>query len=213
MTPEASVAVQPPAAPLTDGGVVLRTFAERDIDAVIQGCNDADVARWLPALPHPYSESDARAYVESRPAGFELGTELSFAVVDAQDRLLGSAGMPRRDPFNGVSEIGYWVAPWARGQGVATAAVRLLVAWAFDVVGDGRVELMAAPANTASCRVAEKAGLRFEGVLRGREATREGLRRDLAVYGLLATDARPAAGGPAATDARLAADAHPPAGR
>lgn len=193
MTGDLASPVSPPAALLAGGGIALRTFSERDVGALVAACDDADIVRWMPLLPSPYTEQDARWYVTSRSKGFELGTELSFAVVDASDEVLGSAGMSRRDPTNGVSEIGYWVAPWARGRGVATAAVRLLVDWAFDELGDGRVELMASPANTASCRVAEKAGLRFEGVLRGREATREGHRRDLAVFGLLASDPRSAA--------------------
>ncbi len=186
MSHAADHAVAPPHPPLSDGVLTLRPWREQDAPALAAAADDPDVARWLPQLPSPYTLADAEAYLASRPAGFAAGTDLAFAAVDGAGCLVGSAGIPRRDPRNGVSEVGYWIAVSARGQGLATRAVRLLIAWAFDGLGDGRVELMAAPENLASCRVAEKAGLRREGLLRGREATREGGRRDLVIYGLTA---------------------------
>jgi len=30
------------------------------------------------------------------------------------------------------AEVGYWVAPWARGRGVAAAAVEAATGWAFE---------------------------------------------------------------------------------
>ncbi len=187
MTSSGACTVAPPQPPLSDGVVTLRPWREDDAPALAAAADDPDVARWLPDLPSPYTLADAEAYITARPAGFAAGTDLAFAACDA-DGLVGSAGIPRRDPRNGVSEVGYWIAAGARGRGLATRAVRLLVAWAFDGLGDGRVELMAGPHNLASCRVAEKAGLRREGVLRGREATRDGGRRDLVVYGLTAAE-------------------------
>jgi RimJ/RimL family protein N-acetyltransferase len=52
------------------------------------------------------------------------------------------------------------------------------------------MELVVDPANTGSCRVAEGAGFRAEGVLRQRSIHR-GRPVDDVVYGLLAGDPRP----------------------
>jgi RimJ/RimL family protein N-acetyltransferase len=68
----------------------------------------------------------------------------------------------------GGAQIGYWMDPAARGRGVATEAVRALCGWAFDVLGLGLIEWRAEVGNVASRRVAEKAGFRFEAVLRQR---------------------------------------------
>jgi RimJ/RimL family protein N-acetyltransferase len=51
------------------------------------------------------------------------------------------------------------------------------------------VELIADPANTGSCRVAESAGFRAEGVLRQKYLYR-GVPGDVVLYSLLATDPR-----------------------
>ena len=39
-------------------------------------------------------------------------------------------GLHARDAT--MREIGFWTAPWARGQGVMTAAARLVCRWGFD---------------------------------------------------------------------------------
>jgi RimJ/RimL family protein N-acetyltransferase len=57
--------------------------------------------------------------------------------------------------------VGYWLLPEARGHGLATRAVRLVVTWAFDALSVAEVGLRAAPANAASRGVAERAGFRL----------------------------------------------------
>jgi RimJ/RimL family protein N-acetyltransferase len=89
------------------------------------------------------------------------------------------------------SGMGYWLAEHARGRGIATHAVRLLAAWAFDVLRLERLEVMIHPENIASQRVAERCGFQREGLLRShmlKQKTDE--RRDSLVYGLLPDDFR-----------------------
>jgi len=76
-------------------------------------------------------------------------------------RYLGNISF-KGPPCEGRVEIGYQVAPGQQGQGLATAAVRLMLeeAWAagVDVV---RAEVL--PDNLPSQRVLEKAGFRLVG--------------------------------------------------
>jgi RimJ/RimL family protein N-acetyltransferase len=64
-----------------------------------------------------------------------------------------------------VAHVGYWVRTGQTGQGIATAAVRLIARFGFEDLGLQRLELLVAVENLASRRVAEKAGARFEGIL------------------------------------------------
>jgi len=77
--------------------------------------------------------------------------------------------------------VGYWVHPDARGNGVATEAVRLVLDYAFGPLGLHRVALRAAIPNAGSRRVAVKAGMRQVGVLRGDEQLADGP-CDVALY-------------------------------
>jgi RimJ/RimL family protein N-acetyltransferase len=87
-----------------------------------------------------------------------------------------------------VAEIGYMVAPWARGKNVAATAARAVTDWAFDH-GIRRVELQAAVENVASLRVAYKAGFHEEGRRRDAKRLRDGRYVDMVTFGRLRGDA------------------------
>lgn len=60
--------------------------------------------------------------------------------------------------------LGYWISPEAAGKSVTPLAVALVTDYLFNVVGLHRVEIDIRPENSASLRVVEKLGFRFEGL-------------------------------------------------
>jgi 8-oxo-dGTP pyrophosphatase MutT (NUDIX family) len=87
----------------------------------------------------------------------------AFAV-EAGGHEVGSVRL--RDVGDSTGEISYELADQQRGRGYATRAVRLAVEYAFAELGLGRVQARVATGNTAAVRVARRAGLRNEGVVR-----------------------------------------------
>lgn len=172
----------PPLGRPTDGVVALRPPREDDLPAVQRACDDAEAARWLP-LPVPYTLEDARAWaLGTVRREWADGTVASVAVVDAaSDELLGAVALTLGRGL--VGEVGYWTAPHARGRGVAVRAARLHTAWGVSALGLARVELLTDVANTASQRVAEKAGFVREGVARAARPVPRGTDRvDMVVW-------------------------------
>jgi RimJ/RimL family protein N-acetyltransferase len=170
---------------LTDGVVLLRPWRDSDVAQMVEACKDPEIPRWT-AVPDPYTEADAQAWVRGDPvAGEPPGDRVSFAVAEPDDDARLLAAMSIQRIFRGASgEIGYWTAPWARGRGVMTHAVRLLAQWSFEEFELRRIELVIAVENTGSNRVAEKAGFTNEGTLRQyREA--KGIWRDHYMWSLL----------------------------
>ena len=168
---------------LEDGVIRLRPVTPADAPAVARACDDPETARFIPGMPAPYSEAHALEYLEQ--VAHDGGERLVRAVVDAASgELLGSIDVRIAE----TGSIGYWVAPWARGRGVATRALRLLSRWAIDEQGVERLELTTHPANAASQRVAEKAGFVREGVLRAHVRWPDGRRRDSVLFSLLPGD-------------------------
>lgn len=167
-------------------GFRLRPWAAEDLEAVTAACQDPEIARWLPVIPSPYTEQDARDFLEQSRLKWDLGEAYGFAIVDEEGELLGSIAM-RMLRFS-TGHIGYWVTPGARGRGVATNALKVLCRWAVDELGLKRLELMTDPRNVGSQRVAEKAGFQREGVLRSSLEYRDGTRRDSLMFSLLSDE-------------------------
>ncbi|HXM56544.1 MAG TPA: GNAT family protein [Candidatus Dormibacteraeota bacterium] len=170
--------------------LLLRPFEAGDVPDVVAGCADELTQRWLP-LPRPYTEADARAWcLEMAPGLLAGGDGIHWAAVElATGRLAGGFGLKRTDWPARVSEIGYWVAPWARGRGVATDAAGEIARWLLADQAFERLELRAATGNAASQRVAEKAGYVREGVLRNAGHVHGG-RVDLVVFSVIPADRR-----------------------
>ena len=85
-------------------------------------------------------------------------------------------------------EIGYVVAPEARGQGFAARALILVSTWGFESFpAVGRIELLIRSGNRASIAVAHRAGYRDEGVARSRLEV-GGRLDDAIVFSLIRSD-------------------------
>lgn len=105
------------------------------------------------ALPPPFVAARAlRMLADGKPAHWCS----TFLLVRRTDgAVVGGCGF-KDAPRQGRVEIGYAVAPGCRRQGIATAAVRELVRYAFASEAVSEVLAQINPANVASARVAHK---------------------------------------------------------
>ncbi|MFI6296960.1 GNAT family N-acetyltransferase [Nonomuraea sp. NPDC050790] len=117
------------------------------------------------------------------------GTGLHLAMTDSAGLVVGAISLFKTSWSAGTTEVGYGVHPLYRGRGLATEAVTGLAGHVFAHTDLRRIDLTANLDNTASLRVAEKAGFTREGVLRAAVLEDDGP-HDLAVFGLLRGDSR-----------------------
>ncbi|WP_188194034.1 GNAT family N-acetyltransferase [Nonomuraea sp. SYSU D8015] len=169
---------------ISTGSLILRPPADGDAEAIVRTCNDPVTAWFLAALPSPYRMADARAFLAKAEDKWEAGG--AEFVITENGQYVGSIGLRQPDRW-GAAEIGYMVAPWARGKNVAATAARAVADWAFDH-GLRRIELQAAVDNVASLRVAGKAGFREEGRRRDAKRLRDGRPVDMVLFGRLPGD-------------------------
>ncbi len=160
---------------------MLRPFTLDDVPAITQACQDPEIQRWIPVIPRPYTDEDARSFVTAEDLGHQ------FAIVE-QGELVGSIGL-RVNQF-ATGHIGYWCAREARGRGLTPRALRLVARFGLEELGLGRLELITDPDNLASQRVAEKVGFRREAVLRSHLLHPDGRRRDSVMFSLLPGELR-----------------------
>jgi RimJ/RimL family protein N-acetyltransferase len=172
--------------PTLDGDdVVVRPLRASDDERLVEGGNDPDVQRSVPAFPSPYGLADAATFRALVTDAAAAGTSFSWAIADPRtDVLLGAAAIPHRSDTS--AEIGYWLHPDARGHGYARSAVETLVAHAFtprDMGGLGalRAYVRIDELNDASLAVARAAGFEMSGTERAGQVRRDGTFADMVV--------------------------------
>lgn len=184
---------------LAGDSVVLNDPRRDDVDAVFRICQDPEILRWVP-LPDPYDRRAAEYFVNSYvPQGAANGTRMVWAIRRDDDAELQGVVELSTAPQS-VADIGYWLSPVARGRGLMTRSISLVLDHAFSSVGIARVQWATLVGNRPSARVARTAGFGFEGVARD-TLTFRGERRDAWRAGILAGDPRaPQPGWPAEID-------------
>src|SRR5262245_30921184 len=134
-----------PVVTLSDDSVTLRRWSSSDAGFIADASADPAIRRY--SVPHdrrghpipPLSITDAAATINELAANWRTfattgrPSGVAFAIVDARSHEV--AGMCGVDDWSAedVAQIGYWLAPHARGRGYATRAVILLTSWLFEL--------------------------------------------------------------------------------
>jgi [ribosomal protein S5]-alanine N-acetyltransferase len=147
--------------PRLDGErLVLRPFAADDAGDVQRLAGAPEIAATTLGIPHPYPDGAALEWIERQAAD---PTMHHFAITLRDTKaLIGAIGLDVEGRHH-RAELGYWVGVPYWGNGYATEAARLLVAYAFDVLELNRVYAFHFTSNPASGAVLRKAGMRHEG--------------------------------------------------
>jgi RimJ/RimL family protein N-acetyltransferase len=151
---------------LSDGTLTIRAY-EPGIEAELFAAARESVREIRPSMGTwqfgATYELAARHVAESINA-WQTGAWYDFTISPPHSKIvLGRVGLD--DIRNAeTANVGYWVRTSQTGQGIATAAVRLVAQFGFENLGLRRLELLIAVDNHASRRVAEKAGARYEGI-------------------------------------------------
>jgi ribosomal-protein-alanine N-acetyltransferase len=136
--------------------LVLRQFRQDDL---------GDVVGWMEPSSIPNTEYEAQQFLnfcfrQYRERGIgPWGIELKRI-----RRVVGNCGFPHINDHCG--EINYYVASQYRSQGLASEAVKAILEFGFKDLALKRIQARCAIDNVASERVMQKAGMRFERVLR-----------------------------------------------
>jgi [ribosomal protein S5]-alanine N-acetyltransferase len=167
----------------------LRALTPQDAGSISRLANDREIAANTLNLPHPYTASDAEAWIGAQAASAALGEARVWAVTLLEGgTLVGAVGL-HFNREHGRAELGYWVGRAYWSKGICTEAVRAAVGWAFEAQGVRKVHAQHFGTNPASGRVLQKLGFRHEGTLRA-HYVRMGVTQDALQYGLLASEWR-----------------------
>ena len=165
---------------VSDAEVMFRTWA-----------SDPEVTRYLMWKPHDSVES-TKQLLGIWERGYENPATYLWGIEYVPDhKLIGTISLVDKGEISERADIGYCIARPYWGMGITTEALRAVVDFCFDSVGYHRLAILHNVTNPASGRVAAKAGMVQEGILRGYTYDSTAPHVDCCVWSILATDPRP----------------------
>ena len=174
--------------PLSGPGVQLRLAAERDIPEILIAHQDDPLLQVRIGTPRPPSGAELGRRTEEQAAERAAGSGVWLTILrSGSDVCRGQLDVHHIDWDHQRAELGLWIAPRERGQGLAGGSLALAGRWLLRDCELMRVELFTEPDNEPMIRAARDAGFSEEGVLRGYLRER-GARVDVTVMSLIAGD-------------------------
>jgi RimJ/RimL family protein N-acetyltransferase len=160
--------------------LVIRPYSERDIPELLPLIGTREVAATTLRIAHPYTEQDARGFLE-----LAKEPEKMWLAITLRDdgRQIGGIGM-RIDGQHQHAELGYWLGVPYWGQGYATEASREMLRYGFEDLKLHRIFATHFKHNPASGNILKKLGMRYEGCQR-EHLLKWGEFVDSEMYGLL----------------------------
>ena len=134
-------------------------------------------------IPYPYTEQDGKEFITAILSADKSST-FAFAI-EIEGKAVGSMTVFRQNNIHfRTAELGYYLAEEYWGKGIMTEAVKQVCKYVFDNSDIIRIYAEPFANNIGSCRVLEKAGFQFEGLMKA-NAVKNGEIRDMKLYALI----------------------------
>jgi ribosomal-protein-alanine N-acetyltransferase len=153
--------------------LIIRQFEVRDAEEFFyleKASMDTHLAPYSPVKPVPANDREGirtmRELLRTTIEKWEDGFDHRFVIISkSSGKMIGQIGIT--NIIRNVAQsafIGYWIGNEYLNQGYATEALVLALHFAFELAKLHRVSLWIVPENAPSIRMAEKLGLRYEGL-------------------------------------------------
>ena len=167
--------------------LILKPYAKEDINDYHKLMPADIVWAFSTHIPHENIEQSERKLKELISGYSDKPFSFHALIKREGEVFIGEAGIISYNKTANRCVIGYNLLPEFWGTGYGTEISKALLNYAFTEVNVERVEALAMSANTASCKVLEKSGMKLEGVLRHFTKI-QGKYENVCYYGIIASD-------------------------
>ena len=173
---------------LSGAGFMLRELRVEDAASLLAMLTTEEVSRFI--SPPPTTVEGFERFILWAQRERQAGNYACFAVVpNGTTTAVGIFQVRSLEPGFATAEWGFALGSAFWGNGMFAQGARLVLDFAFDVIGARRLEARAAVANGRGNGALRKVGAVQEGVLR-RSFQRHGQYHDQVLWGILAEDWR-----------------------
>ena len=153
-----------------ENGLDLQLVGEDDAGELfdVLDSNREYLREWLPWLDATNSLEDEKAFISNSLEEYQK-REGVFYTIRLEGRIIGTISLNWIDWANKAAGVGYWLSKNQTGNGYVTKSCIRLMEHCFDDLSLHRFVLEAAVDNIPSCEIAERIGMRLEGITKDRE--------------------------------------------
>ncbi|MCL1663807.1 GNAT family N-acetyltransferase [Elizabethkingia ursingii] len=162
--------------------LVLSLLKESDIPLITEYLQEKIISDNTSNIPHPYSESDAQAWIKMSDDALKSNTGYTFAIREKEGKIIGAIGL--HDRGDDKAELGYWIAVPFWNKGFATEAASAILNFGIKELKFHKIYATHFIHNPASGKIMEKIGMQKEAVLKD-HIKKEGQYLDIQMYSLI----------------------------
>lgn len=146
--------------------LILRSYEDSDESYLVEGLNNINVAKWMAGVPFPYTENDAKKFIE-RAKNQDEKSKISLAIVlKENNKVIGGTEITNINYKDGTAGGGIWINEKYQKKGYGIETFSSKIKYCFNVLGLRRIENGYYPGNEKSRRMQEKLGYKDEGIRR-----------------------------------------------
>lgn len=150
---------------LTDGVYRLRAPEPEDLDVLFNMENDSAIWK-VSGNVVPYSRYQIKKYIQQSQHDFYTDRQIRFMIVRVADQVvLGSVDLTDIDPYNGRAEVGIALLSEYRGQGIASAALKIISGYAQNFLRLRQLFCLVPAENKTSIKLFSSNGFTRSGKL------------------------------------------------
>lgn len=148
--------------------IILRNWEDNDVEDLVEGLNNINVAKWMASVPVPYTEKDARNFI-NRAKSVDENVKIPLAIVlKENNKIIGGTEITNINRKDGTAGGGIWLNEKYQRNGYGTEAFSCRIKYCFEVLGLRRIENGYFPNNEKSRKMQFKLGYKDEGIRRKR---------------------------------------------
>ena len=141
--------------------LILRQWELNDIEAICEGLNNFDVAKFI-TVPFPYTTEDAKNFIQSRIANPNTRQNSYFAIVEkASGKVIGGTKISIDD--KNIATGGIWLNAHYHGYGYGTEAMKERASYCFNKLKAVCLLNGFFEGNEASYKMQKKVGYKITG--------------------------------------------------
>ena len=146
--------------------IILRSWEYEDIYDLVDGLNNINVSKWLASVPYPYTENDAKSFIEHAKKSDERDYIALAIVLKENNKVIGGTEIRNINKKDGTASGGIWLNEKYQKNGYGTEAFSTKIKYSFDTLGLRRMENGYFSNNEKSKKMQEKLGYKIEGLKR-----------------------------------------------